>query len=63
MARFQVIRTDNYNRETVSESFVCSGSEHAMKVVCNVLKEDPLRPDADWYRVAPIEEKLYKFEP
>jgi hypothetical protein len=59
----KVIRTDNLDRDHVSDELVCSGI-HAVigKFVVDALNER-YRDRDYWYRLVPDDHKLYVFEP
>lgn len=60
----KIIRTDNYNRETVSDTLVCENvSEYYGKLILKLLTDWTHPESDDFFRLVPDDHKLYRFEP
>ena len=61
----QIIRSDNFARDNVSEGLVCSvESKFEAEAMLNGLRKHLCSDNASfWYRIEPDDYKLYTFEP
>lgn len=60
---FKVVRTDNYDRETRSDTVIIERvSSETAYTICEALRQDRYRSVEDWYVVLSQEEAVYVFD-